>query len=121
MENKKLNKLSIIITILIIVLIFIIAFLLIKRVGYVNEADAKFIGNNSVLYVQLGCFHCEKQKAIFGDNYKYLTIVDCFEEENRQRCVDEGIDATPTWVIKGEKYIGFKTLEELKRIFINNE
>jgi hypothetical protein len=118
---KKVNLASIIATIIIIVAVIIIAVIIInKRVDYVNEIDAKFIGNNSILYVQTGCLHCINQEEMFGDNIKYLTIVDCFKEENRKKCSDIGIEATPTWVIKGNKYPGFRTLKELKLLLINS-
>jgi glutaredoxin len=91
-----------------------------KRIDYVNEVDAKFIGNNSVLYIITGCSHCLKQEELFGDNVKYLNIVNCIKEENKQECIDSNIRATPTWIINGEKYVGYKTLKELKMIFINH-
>lgn len=83
----------------------------------IGEEDAKFIGNNSVLYTQYKCVHCLNQEKLFGENIKYLNIIDCFKEENRKNCSEAGIEGTPTWIIKGKKYEGYKTLNELKLIF----
>jgi hypothetical protein len=67
----------------------------IKNLTGCNQASlenaSKCIGNNSVLYVQLGCSHCEDQKALFGDSYKYLTIIDCFYTP--EKC--QNVTATP--------------------------
>jgi hypothetical protein len=116
MEKKN------IITMIIVFLVIALAIFLIfnKRVEYVNEVDAKLIGNNSILFIQAGCSHCMEQEEIFGENIKYLNIVDCFKDEDMHRCINEGIEATPTWLINGKKYVGFRTLRELKTIFIND-
>jgi hypothetical protein len=114
-EKREINK-SFVWTILIIIIVAIVViFFLFRRVDYVNEADAKFIGNNSILYVQLGCSHCQKQEDIFGENIKYLKIIDCYYEV--EKCYN--ITAVPTWEINGEYYTGYKSLEELKSIFIH--
>src|SRR4030042_4829345 len=75
-----------------------------------TPAEAKWIGKHAVLYVQTGCIHCEEQEDLFGINVKYLNIIDCFKES--QKCI--GIEATPTWIINGQKYEGKKTIKELK-------
>lgn len=77
-----------------------------------SEETAKCIGKNSILYVQLGCHACEIQKEKFGDSYKYLTVIDCWNE--REKCSD--IQRTPTWIIKGEKYEGILSVEKLKEL-----
>jgi hypothetical protein len=121
MEDKKINKVSILVTVIILLAVALIVFFAFsKRIDYVNDVDAKFIGNHSVVYIQTGCHFCLKQEELFGENYKYLTVVDCFKEENLQECLDLNIEATPTWIINGTKYTGFKTLKELKMIFIEN-
>lgn len=78
------------------------------------EEVAKWIGEHSVLYVQTGCIHCEEQEDLFGVNIKFLTIVNCLDDA--QTCINMGIEATPTWIINGEKYVGKKTIEELKEL-----
>ncbi|MDO8623423.1 MAG: hypothetical protein Q7R52_04195 [archaeon] len=101
---------------IIIVIIIAFAFYIINKpssIG-VSEATAKCFAKNSVLYVKLGCVACENQKTIIGENYKYLDIVDCAFDMNR--CIDSEITATPTWLIKDQKYIGVKNIETLKQL-----
>lgn len=79
-----------------------------------SEKIAKYIGENSVLYVQAGCIHCKEQEDLFGENLKYLTTVDCFKDT--QACVNAGIEATPTWIINNQKYVGVLSIERLKEL-----
>ncbi len=78
----------------------------------ISKATAKCIGENSELYVQLGCHACTIQEEMFGDNYQYLNIIDCFYEKDK--CSD--IQWTPTWIINGEKYEDVQTIEKLKEL-----
>ena len=101
------------ITILIIFGVLILAVLIILRPHpKTNEEVAKCIGENSKLYIQLGCHACEAQEKLFGENYQYINSVDCWFE--RDKCQD--ITATPTWVIKGKKYVGAQSIEKLQEL-----
>ena len=103
------------ITIAIILAIIIFAIIILnKPLPVTSEEIAQCIGENSVLYTQLGCSHCEEQEELFGDNLKYLNIIDCFYEH--EKCSVENIEATPTWIIKGEKYKGVQTIEKLQEL-----
>ena len=73
---------------------------------------AKCIGENSVLYVQYGCHACGIQEEMFGESYEYLNVVDCFYD--REECIEAGIEATPTWIINGEKYRGVQEIGNLQ-------
>lgn len=81
-----------------------------------SESVAKWIGTHSVLYFQPTCIHCIDQEKLFGDNVKYLNMVDCTKPENLQKCIDLGIDATPTWIINGQKYVGVQSIDTLKNL-----
>jgi len=101
------------ITIIIILGVIILAFFLInKNKNETPDEIAKCIGKNSLLYTQLGCHACKTQEDLFGESYQYLNKIDCWFE--RDKCED--ITATPTWIIKGEKYIGVQTIEKLKEL-----
>jgi len=101
-------------TVWIIIGVLVIAFFIMNRpVPVTSEEIAKCIGENSVLYVRLGCSHCETQKEMFGENRKYLNIVDCFYVSD-PKC-DE-LRATPTWVIKGMDYAGVQSIDKLKEL-----
>ena len=82
--------------------------------GLVSAELAQCIGENSILYVQLGCSHCETQEKMFGENLKHLEVIDCFYE--RDKCIDTEIRATPTWIIDGEHHRGVQEIEELRTL-----
>jgi len=97
-------------------IIFIIAIIsiavLATRGNGVSEKLTKCIGENSELYVQLGCNACARQKEMFGKNSQYLNIIDCWFE--REKCLE--IQYVPTWIIKGEKHTGVQSIEKLKEL-----
>jgi len=97
----------------IIVGVIIFAFIIMyKPTPETPDEVAKCIGEKSILYVQLGCPHCESQEELFGNNLDKITIIDCFYE--REKC--QGIEATPTWVIGTKKITGVQTIEELQKL-----
>jgi uncharacterized protein YxeA len=101
------------ITIIIILGVIILSIVIINKPHpETPEEVAKCIGKNSVLYIKLGCNACKIQEEMFGENYEYLTIIDCFYE--RDKCSE--IIFTPTWIIKGEKYEGVQSIEKLKEL-----
>ena len=111
--NQKTFK-AIVTILVIIILAGIIVYLLTKSKAPVqtDEEVIKCIAGESILYVQLGCHACEIQEDLFGENYKYINAIDCFYEV--EKC--QGIEATPTWEIKGEKYKGVQSIETLQEL-----
>lgn len=100
-------------TVIIIFAVLILAVVLISTRGNgVSEETAKCIGENSVLYIQYGCHACGIQEEMFGNNYEYLNVVDCFYD--RDECIEKEIEATPTWIINGGKYRGVQEIGNLK-------
>ena len=69
------------ITIGVIIAVLVLAYVIINSkdpIPVTDEEIAKCIGENSVLYVQLGCSHCKDQEDLFGeylDNLKTLLEV----------------------------------------------
>ena len=64
------------ITWIVILAVVILAFVIINRpIPETPEDVAKCIGENSELYIQLGCHACETQERLFGDNYQYLNVI----------------------------------------------
>lgn len=101
------------ITLVVIILVLILAYWLINRdPNGAPEDIAKCIGENAVLYTQLGCPACETQEEKFGENKKHLNIVDCFFE--LEKCSE--IERTPTWIIDGKKYVGIQSIEKLQEL-----
>ena len=106
-------KKSNIITILIILAVIALAIIIITRPKPNTDIElAKCIGSKSILYTQLGCSHCKIQEDMFGDNYQYLDVIDCFFEKDK--CKE--ISVTPTWLINGQKYEGVQSIEKLKEL-----
>lgn len=105
----KKNTLSLLIVVGVIAAAFI---LLYRPADGVSEQTARCIAEHSHLYTQLGCHACEIQEELFGESYKYLNKTDCFFE--REKCSD--IEATPTWVIDGQAYVGVQSIEKLKEL-----
>ncbi len=115
MKKKWMDKFKKILTPLIIFLVLVLAFYVIKsNIKETPENITKCIGKKAELYTQAGCPHCILQKQEFGENYKYLNVIDCFYE--REKCTQKEITGTPTWIIQGEKYIGFQSFDLLKNL-----
>ena len=103
------------ITIVTILTVIILAYFLVNKPHPETSAEiAKCIGENSELYVQLGCYACKIQEEMFGDNYQYLNAIDCILE--KEKCKEKQIEATPTWIINGKKYRGVQTIAELQNL-----
>ena len=103
------------VTALIIIAVIVLAvYAMTRNNANTDEELAKCIGSKSTLYIQKGCFACQKQEELFGETYKYLNVVDCLVD--RQKCIDKEITATPTWVINNEKLVGVRTIEKLKEL-----
>ena len=100
-------------TLIIILAVIVIAVWAINRpIPQTTEEIAECIGQNGVLYVQLGCHACNLQEDYFGEYHVLLNKVDCIF--NKQACIDKNISATPTWEIDGTFYSGAKSIEKLK-------
>ena len=81
-----------------------------------------------VMYGTDRCPFCIKQKAEFGDAFKYINYVNCGLEENRQACEDfvrtckeAGIKeediGIPAWISpNGTPYIGYHDLVKLSNL-----
>jgi hypothetical protein len=117
MEKKVIN---ILVTVGIITLVLAFsAYIIIKDnapSSILTEELAKCIGANSELYIQTGCPACQRQEELFGEHIQYINSTNCFLQENRQICIDKNIEATPTWIIEGEKYKGVQSIEKLKEL-----
>ena len=111
MKKKTISTLITVFIILILASLILWSFFK-KPQNSTTEELTKCIGENSILYVQLGCTHCETQEEMFGENLKYLNRIDCFYEP--EKC--QGISATPTWKIKDKYYTGVQSIETLKEL-----
>lgn len=112
--RKRVKNNLITLSIIILIIIASLVFLSTKKTPEISEETAKCIGEKTILFTQLGCTHCEAQKELFGDNIKYLNIIDCFYKNSE--CSKNNITAVPTWKINDNYYKGTKTIEELKEL-----
>ncbi|HRY91397.1 MAG TPA: hypothetical protein P5229_03610 [Candidatus Gracilibacteria bacterium] len=85
------------------------------------EAFAKCLtAKGAIMYGAYWCPHCQKQKAEFGDSFKYINYVECGEgQENSNivKCAADKIQGYPTWYFtKGGYQIGEKSFAELATI-----
>ncbi len=99
---------------IIIFLIIVVSIFLIKININVDEQTAKCIGENSILYTKVGCSHCETQKQMFGENYQFLTLVECSTDP--ELCLNANIEGTPTWKINNQLYPGVQSIDKLKQL-----
>jgi glutaredoxin len=67
-----------------------------------------------VMYGLSTCPHCLEQKELFGDSFKYVTYVECSEQQSL--CTAKGVQYVPSWEINGNIEVGVKPLDELARI-----
>lgn len=70
---------------------------------------------NVTMYGAAWCSHCQNQKKLFGDAFKYVPYVEC--PENTKLCLDKGINGYPTWLASDSgRFEGEQTLENLSQI-----
>ena len=108
------KKKSLITWIVILAVIVLAILILTKSANGSTKELAQCIGENSELYTQLGCHACTTQEDMFGENYQYITAIDCFFDQ--QECINKEIRGTPTWVINGEEYLGTQSIDKLKEL-----
>ncbi|MFA5590729.1 MAG: vitamin K epoxide reductase family protein [Lysobacteraceae bacterium] len=77
-----------------------------------ERSDAKYYG-------AFWCPNCLKQRRMFGRSADKLPYVECSPNGRNSaiafECASQGIDSFPTWVIRGQRYNGMLTPEELAR------
>jgi glutaredoxin len=117
MNKKVANTLVTVIILLVIGLVLYFAIIGKTPTVTVSAQAAQYIGNHSIVYVQAGCSHCKDQEDLFGDNWKYITTLDCIASQaNTQICINQNISATPTWVINGKQYVGVQSIQTLENL-----
>jgi uncharacterized membrane protein/glutaredoxin len=80
---------------------------------YIADADATFYGAS-------WCPHCQEQKRLFGSSQERLPYVECSPQgrsgPRAAACIQENIQAYPTWIINGRRYERVIEPYELARI-----
>lgn len=69
---------------------------------------------NVTMYGAYWCPHCQAQKKLFGDSFKYIRYVECTEET--KACEEKGIKGYPTWIFEdGSRIEGEVTFSQLSQ------
>ena len=72
---------------------------------------------NAIMYGSFLCPHCDDQKKLFGDSFKYIRYIECSPmalPQDANACKLAQIRYTPSWVLdKGERLVGVQTLKQL--------
>ena len=70
---------------------------------------------NITMYGAQWCSHCQREKSLFGEAFKYVPYIEC--PENEKLCLDAGIKGYPTWIDdSGTKYADEQGLDGLAKI-----
>ena len=82
------------------------------------DAFAKCLTNkNAVIYGSFLCPHCDDQKKMFGDSFKYIHYVECSQmglPQDVAACKFAQVRYTPTWIFSNdERLVGVQTLKQL--------
>ena len=67
------------------------------------------------MYGAYWCPHCQSQKKLFGDAFKYVPYVECTQQE--KLCIEKKIDSYPTWIDNNDnRYSGELTFQKMSEI-----
>jgi hypothetical protein len=112
--NKKGAIISISIALLVIAGVLVLAFYSNKPTANYDKFSQCLTEKGAVMYGAVWCSWCKKQKADFGDSFKYINYVECPDEP--PRCLAAGVQGYPTWTFQaGKKLEGYQTLEQLSQ------
>ena len=68
----------------------------------------------AVMYGAYWCPHCQREKAAFGEAFKFVSYVECTQDT--QKFTDAGIKGYPTWIFPdGRRFEGELGLEGLSK------
>lgn len=72
---------------------------------------------NAIMYGSFVCSHCDDQRKLFGDSFKYVHYVECSRiasPQDSHACQATQVRYTPTWVLDGgERLVGIQSLKTL--------
>src|SRR3989344_3430073 len=103
---------------LIVILIFAFLFLIFKgdnsQAKQLDEFAQCLSDRGVIMYGAEWCSHCQAQKELFGQSFRYVNYVEC--PQDPQKCLAAGIEAYPTWLTPdGQKLVGEQSLETLSQ------
>ncbi len=86
------------------------------RIDTPMESFAKCITSEGMaMYGLKTCPHCDDQKKLLEEGFKYIDYVECSKEAGK--CSENKIVEVPVWILKdGQRFIGSKSIQELSEI-----
>jgi len=115
-RNKKIFNYSILALIALAIAYAIYANASAKVVSGEHDKLAQCLTKKGVtMYGTDWCPHCQDQKRLFGDSFKYVTFINC--DINAQACTAAGVEGYPTWIFPvGTRMSGLQPLEKLAEL-----
>jgi len=71
------------------------------------------------MYGAYTCPACQATKKRFGESFQYIEYIECHPRgpnPQLERCKQADLEITPVWVINGNQYKGYQTMEDLAEI-----
>jgi uncharacterized membrane protein len=91
-----------------------------EKVDY--EQLAKCVTEKGInMYGSFRCGVCAKTRDMYGDAFEFINEIECHpqgENPQTERCLEKGIEGTPTWVmepngVEEKRYQGFLSADEM--------
>ncbi len=111
MRNKRIFNYTII-SLLVVALVFAFYLKFHTPEGLHDTFAQCLTQKGVVMYGTEWCSHCQEQKQLFGESYKYINFVNCDLDANA--CTAANVSGFPTWVFpQGASVSGKQSLEYL--------
>lgn len=72
---------------------------------------------NAVMFGSAFCSHCDEQRKLFGDSFRFIHYVECSREgaaEDVSACKSAQVRFTPTWIFSdSDRLLGVQPLKTL--------
>src|SRR3990167_11099947 len=83
---------------LVLLIVLIVAWWLYKPQQANGQLDefAQCVAEEATMYGAYSCAHCQNQKKMFSDSFRFVKYVECTEDT--KTCLDLGINGYPTWI-----------------------
>lgn len=95
-----------------------------NRRQYTREELQEKVSNRlsklgAVLYGHSECQWTQRQQIEFGDYVKNLKILLCDKPEHKSECENAQLPGYPVWLIKGQGFPGYHSIEQMKNIALH--
>lgn len=114
----ELSKTMIVVSVLALAAVVVGYSLLLGGSGKYDNFAKCISSSGAKMYGAFWCPHCNEQKAMFGDSWKYINYVECSNPDYTQKevCRQANITGYPAWEFGNHtKQYGAMSFEELSR------